>query len=299
MRNFNVLILSLSCCLTAGVRGERPNRFFSQAVSLGRVRGCAEHPQEEPDPRGELAPWLGLLEKERALNPALDKAWAQAWREWALMKEGGRRAPGGLRDELAVAVVCYALEYPPPPAGPLYLRFNQASRSCLETAGGAGGQGPCERFRGLHQLLSSALRGLREAQGGGVKAPATVYRGASRAFWASVGDTVQFGSFTSTSASRLVAEGFAWGGEGQATLFHIRTARGASVEELSPFPQEREVLIPPCEAFRVVNAQTTWAGSQQRIDLHLTSLDLDSSGSTPGLPWALCLLSVSLSRHWC
>ncbi|XP_067916292.1 erythroblast NAD(P)(+)--arginine ADP-ribosyltransferase-like [Heterodontus francisci] len=279
-----------------GVLGERPSRFSSQLINLGRARGC-EAGEEELDSEAELSFWTGLLEKERVLSPALDKAWSQAWLEWARMKEGGRRAPGGLRDELAVAVVCYALEYPPPPSGPLYLRFNQASRQCLVAKGD---RASCERFRGLHQLLASALRGLREA-GEGPEVGGTVYRGASRPFWAAVGDTVQFGSFTSTSASRDVAEIFASAGGGGlgsgGTLFHIRTARGASVEELSPFPQEREVLIPPCESFRVDRVQSSQRHGQTRIDIHLTSLDLNASGSTLRLTWALYLLSTAISRH--
>ncbi|XP_043540822.1 erythroblast NAD(P)(+)--arginine ADP-ribosyltransferase-like [Chiloscyllium plagiosum] len=250
----------------------------------------------------ELSSWLALLDKERELNPALDKAWSQAWLEWARMKEGGSRAPGGLRDELVVAVVCYALEYPPPPSGPLYLVFNQASRHCL---GPEESQEACERFRGLHQLLGLALRGLRRAERaqGREGEVGTVYRGSPRPFWAKVGETVQFGSFTSTSASRDVAEIFAGGGGGSGgTLFHIRTARGASVEELSPFPQEKEVLIPPCEVFRVDKVERSKVNGQPRIDLHLTSLQL-SGVSGPrdlGRIYLLTLtLTLTLAQEMC
>ncbi|XP_078062042.1 erythroblast NAD(P)(+)--arginine ADP-ribosyltransferase-like [Mustelus asterias] len=309
MAKFTLLILSLLYFfgvflrIPAGVQCKRPSRFSSELINLGRVRGCEqeteEEEQEDGDPEGELSFWMGLMEMERELNPALDKAWSQAWLEWARMKEGGRRAPGGLRDELAVAVVCYALEYPPPPSGPLYLRFNQASRQCL---GSEGEEEACGRFRALHQLLASALRGLRQA-GEGQADRGTVYRGAASPFWAEVGDTVQFGSFTSTSANRDVAEIFAsggvGGGGGGGTLFHIRTARGASVEELSPFPQEREVLIPPCESFRVERVQKANVNGQPRIDLYLTSTDLKLSGSMASYHCALYLLPIILSGHLC
>ncbi|XP_048465041.1 erythroblast NAD(P)(+)--arginine ADP-ribosyltransferase-like [Rhincodon typus] len=309
MRNLNILVLTFCYCLVwvpPGALGKRPTRFSSELINLGRVRGCeggesAEENEEEDEEQmeEELSSWLVLLEKERKLNPALDKAWSQAWLEWARMKEGGSSAPGGLRDELVVAVVCYALEYPPPPLGPLYLVFNQASRHCL---GAEDLPEACERFRGLHQLLGLALRGLRRAERAQGKegAPGMVYRGSPRPFWAKVGDTVQFGSFTSTSASRDVAEIFAGGGGVGGTLFHIRTARGASVEELSPFPQEREVLIPPCEAFRVDRVERSEIHGQPRIDLHLTSLQLSGEirPRCPG-PLYLLTLALTLARQLC
>ncbi|XP_067833421.1 ecto-ADP-ribosyltransferase 5-like [Heptranchias perlo] len=268
--------------------GERPGRFSGQLIGLGRVPGCSAEPETEADP----TPWMGLLERERAGSPALDEAWEEASREWARMKEEGRRAPGGIGDHLAVAVICYTLEFPAPPLGPLYLRFNEASRQCYRLPGGPG---QCPEFRALRQLLASALRGLREAEGGQVRG--VVYRGASRPFWAEVGATVQFGSYTSTSVSRQAAEGFAWGPTGS-TMFHIRTAKGASVERLSPFPQEREVLIPPCEAFRVDRVRTSLLASRPRVDLYLTSLDLGSAAFGPSVPWALYLL-LPLSALCC
>ncbi|XP_060709406.1 ecto-ADP-ribosyltransferase 5-like [Hemiscyllium ocellatum] len=291
----------------AGVK--RPNRFSSELINLGMMRGCEVEESlvdvEEADDEEmetKLSSWLTLLDKERELNPALNNAWSEARLEWARMKAKGSRAPGGLKDELVVAVVCYAMEYPPPPSGPLYLVFNQALRHCL---GPEESQEACERFQGLCQLLGLALRGLRRAEWAhdGKREVGTVYRGSPRPFWANVGDTVQFGSFTSTSASRDVGEIFAGEGVGSGgTLFHIRTARGASVAKLSPFPQEKEVLIPPCEVFRVDKVERSKVNGQPRVDLHLTSLQLSGvSGTTETgrFHFLTFTLALTLAREHC
>ncbi|GCC20716.1 hypothetical protein chiPu_0019283, partial [Chiloscyllium punctatum] len=200
MRNLNILVLTFCHCLGTmlsvpqGAGVKRPNRFSSELINLGRMRGCeveeslvdAEEAEDDEEMEEELSSWLALLDKERELNAALDKAWSEARLELARMKEKGSRALGGLRDELVLAVVCYTMEYPPPPLGPLYLVFNQASRHCL---GPEESQEACDRFRGLHQLLCLALRGLRRAERvhDGKRAVGTVYRGSPRPFWANVG----------------------------------------------------------------------------------------------------------------
>ncbi|XP_055521879.1 erythroblast NAD(P)(+)--arginine ADP-ribosyltransferase-like [Leucoraja erinacea] len=206
-----------------------------------------------------------------SVDPSLSQAWARAGREWAAMREEGRGGPKGLREEEALSVVAYTSEFPPPPSGPIYLRLNRASRLCLGAGPSRQASEACGRLRALGLLLSSALRSLRRA-GEGPGVSQVVYRGARGIFWASTGRRVEFGSFTSASGLLEVAEAFAGAQGGAGTVFHIRTALGASVEGLSPFPGEKEVLIPPCEAFRVDKARRSRVMGRERVDLYLTSL---------------------------
>jgi hypothetical protein len=85
--------------------------------------------------------------------------------------------------------------------------------------------------------------------------PYITYRGVGVRFHAHVGDKIRFGQFTSTSANRKIAEDFIAQEGAGGTLFTIRSKLGAPIWELSEFPDEMEVLVPPCEPFRVVDVK--------------------------------------------
>ena len=82
--------------------------------------------------------------------------------------------------------------------------------------------------------------------------PFKTYRGVGLRFQASVGDKIRFGQFTSTSANQSIAQEFIKQEGAGGTLLTIYSKLGAPIWELSEFPREREVLVPPCEPFKVI-----------------------------------------------
>ncbi|XP_072909380.1 uncharacterized protein [Hemitrygon akajei] len=272
---------------------DRPLRFSDKMVPLRRVPGCRQEaggPGVDAD--GDIANLLSRLESELESQPELSAAWSQAGLE--LGDSTGGSGPS-ISEELAQTVMAYTLEYPPPPATPFYLIFNRETRLCLASSlETQTTPTSCVAFRTYRSLLSRALKELRGRED--VDHPGTVYRGASLPFRAKQGQTIEFGAFTSASASREVAEAFTGGG---GTMFHIRTARGAPVDSLSPFPGEREVLIPPCESFqvdKVHHSKGPWGG-EGRVEIFLTSVELlggNSGGREGGSPAVPVLVGLAV-----
>lgn len=170
-------------------------------------------------------------------NKTYADTWGRAVEKWQSLW-GNSNQPQVLRQEQAVAVLAYTAE------GDLYKQFNAAVR-----------EGGCSRehdlqsfpFKTLHFLLTEALRTLQEAQD--VQDCHTVYRGVRDIrFTAQLHQTVRFGQFASTSLKKEVAETF-----GQDTFFFVYTCYGVPIKDLSTFPGEEEVLIPPFEVFKVTN----------------------------------------------
>ena len=139
------------------------------------------------------------------------------------------------RDEI-LAIICYTLETPP-----VYRYFNNDTRK------GYGGDGM--DFPIMSHLLREGSRKIlgslpKESQ---VK---TVYRGTGIQFSASVGQRIRFGSYTSTTMSKSVADRF-MSGTSSGTMFIAITKLGVPIKMLSQFPNEEEVLVPPYEIFHV------------------------------------------------
>ncbi|KAG1966965.1 NAD(P)(+)--arginine ADP-ribosyltransferase 2-like [Pimephales promelas] len=65
------------------------------------------------------------------------------------------------------------------------------------------------------------------------------------------GTEVRFGSFASSSLDRKVAQGF-----GTKSCFEIKTCKGVNVIKYSKYPEQKEVLIPPNETFKVTAVKT-------------------------------------------
>lgn len=100
-------------------------------------------------------------------------------------------------------------------------------------------QGNSFRYHALHFLLMDAIQRLR-------KSCMQTYRGTNIVF-ANPKPGVRFGAFTSTSEDPKQAIRF-----GTNSCFDIITCHGASLSKFSKFPDEKEVLIPPYEVFKVV-----------------------------------------------
>ncbi|KAK6469095.1 NAD(P)(+)--arginine ADP-ribosyltransferase 2-like [Huso huso] len=101
-------------------------------------------------------------------------------------------------------------------------------------------------FKALHFYMTIASKKLK------AKSPSCVdvFRGSTEPIKASVGSTVRFGTFTSSSLDRQMAEHF-----GKETVFTIKTCQGVYVGHYSFAPYEKEVLIPPYEKFNVASVK--------------------------------------------
>ncbi|MBN3301901.1 NAR5 ribosyltransferase, partial [Amia calva] len=115
------------------------------------------------------------------------------------------------------------------------------------------------KFKALHFLLTHALRLMKPDR------CQQVFRGSPHLFVARENELVRFGYFTSTSLEENQAKKF-----GKETVFHIHTCKGVNIEQFSENPQQKEVLIPPHEMFRVMSI--TENGESRKIQLMSTEL---------------------------
>ncbi|RXM92248.1 Erythroblast NAD(P)(+)--arginine ADP-ribosyltransferase [Acipenser ruthenus] len=164
-----------------------------------------------------------LLPSELNKNPALEKAWKIA--QDKMMKQGHT----GLSLVQATAIYLYTME-------DVHKDFNAA----VKTGGTNFSQ---FQFKALHFHLTDALNTLKSNK---LKCY-DVYRGVDVPFTAVKDAIVRFGQFASTSVKKHVAEGF-----GTGTLFRIKTCLGVSIKKYSAYSNEKEVLIPPFERFKVM-----------------------------------------------
>uniref|UniRef100_A0A8C9YY89 NAD(P)(+)--arginine ADP-ribosyltransferase n=1 Tax=Sander lucioperca TaxID=283035 RepID=A0A8C9YY89_SANLU len=124
-----------------------------------------------------------------------------------------------------------------------YLDFNDKVRT----------QGPQYKtefgYHALHFLLTTAIQALRASK---EDKCLTVYRRVNEYFSQDVQNKeIRFGSFTSASQGDYSkAERF-----GDKSCFKIITCMGADISNYSKFQNEREVLIPPYEVFKVVKIE--------------------------------------------
>nr|XP_038034743.1 erythroblast NAD(P)(+)--arginine ADP-ribosyltransferase-like isoform X2 [Anas platyrhynchos]XP_038034744.1 erythroblast NAD(P)(+)--arginine ADP-ribosyltransferase-like isoform X2 [Anas platyrhynchos] len=191
-----------------------------------------------------------------------------------------------LRWEYAVAVLAYTAD-----TG-LHCEFNEAvceggrsRRYYLQSF----------HFKTLHFLLTEALHTLRKAQGHRCY---HVYRGVRGIrFTAQLHQTVRFGRFASTSLQKNATERF-----GQDTLFFVYTCYGVPIWNFSFFPEEKEVLIPPYEVFKVTDV----THYPKETHIHLRShgvrstyncalLNGTSSPREPPHLWSLLLAAAALA----
>ncbi|KAM6173505.1 ecto-ADP-ribosyltransferase 5 [Erethizon dorsatum] len=211
--------------------------------------GCSEVMEEKA---------AALLKEEMAHHALLRESWEAAQEAWEHRRRG-LTLPPGFKAQHGIAIMVYTNS-----SNTLYWELNQAVRT------GGGSREHYMRhfpFKALHFYLTQALQ-LLQGSGGCSREPGVVvFRGVGSLQFEPkrLGDLVRFGQFASSSLDEAVARRF-----GNATFFSLRTCFGASIQALSVFPEEREVLIPPHEVFLVTgfsqdgarNIVTLWSYNQ-------------------------------------
>ncbi|XP_072466438.1 ecto-ADP-ribosyltransferase 5-like isoform X2 [Notamacropus eugenii] len=172
-----------------------------------------------------------LLAQERAMNSNFDEAWVEAENIWKKKKSKNR-----MEMLFEIAVIAYTLENPK-----IYSAFNEAVRKCCESREAYMNN---FHFKALHFYLTRAVQIMR-------RSCKNVYRGVSVKVHREGAKEMRFGQFASTSLKEDKARSFAKTSGSSGTLFKVYTCEGASIEDLSFYPDEREVLIPPYEVFSV------------------------------------------------
>ncbi|XP_067221760.1 ecto-ADP-ribosyltransferase 5-like isoform X1 [Chanodichthys erythropterus] len=133
------------------------------------------------------------------------------------------------------------------------------------------------KWYSLDFLLTDAIQILKKTQ----KKCYSTYRGTNMKFNKTVlNKEVRFGSFTSSSLSLKRTRFF-----GNVSCFEIRTCEGADLTKYSKHPEEKEVLIPPYETFKVTAVRTK---RDQKNLWCETVFSLKSSGTRSDLNCALC-----------
>ncbi|XP_050956046.1 GPI-linked NAD(P)(+)--arginine ADP-ribosyltransferase 1 [Labeo rohita] len=193
------------------------------------------------------------LEKELNNSAEFQMAWQEA-------KNNASAPEDDLTENHSIAIYVYTDK-------DVYREFNKAVRSEKDKY-----QNMTFPWYSLHFLLTEAIQILKKTQ----KGCKSTYRGTHVRFDKDVLNTeVRFGSFTSSSLNRTVAEDF-----GNAFCFEIYTCEGAEVTHYSKFPDEDEVLIPPYETFKVTGVINRTDENDLWCD---TVFTLESSGKISDL----------------
>ncbi|KAI4876529.1 hypothetical protein NFI96_001121 [Prochilodus magdalenae] len=167
-----------------------------------------------------------LLNRELTFNVNFAKAWAQASNY--LVSKGKVFQPAWWKDNLRNTALCaYTTEH-------IYRDLNNRMRAGRDSYTHFG-------LISLHFLITDAIQ-RRNPMG----ACQTTYRRTGVAIVIEENKLVRFGTFTSSTRSpnNLNFKGF-----GRETCFVIYTCYGAHISDVSVFPNEDEVLIPPYERF--------------------------------------------------
>ncbi|XP_054897154.1 ecto-ADP-ribosyltransferase 5-like isoform X2 [Poeciliopsis prolifica] len=170
-----------------------------------------------------------FLQNEKNKDKNFKEAWNKA-EKYYNSKWANNNTP--LKKEQIMAAHAYTLEEPA-----LYCDFNNAVRkqnSEYKTT---------FQYHTLHFYLTMALRTIKPTAENCV----TVYRRTNCKFSKDVQNKeIRLGAFSSSSMGDYSDPEF-----GTKSCFEITTCFGASISKFSKFPDEREVLIPPYEVFKV------------------------------------------------
>lgn len=209
-----------------------------------------------------------MLQNELTNNRFFSRAWEKA--------EKLNKKSKILSHYELLSVITYTLEKPN-----VYQEFNEQTREFKNPPFDESFQ-----FKGMHYFLHSAINKLAADDG-----PFHVYRGVTHKVDAKLGQDFYFQSFVSASTDLDIAKKFGttyrptFNGEFHGdiiTVFDIsKTFKGADIEEFSQFA-ESEVLIPPCEAFKVVgitNKIEEWIIDEKERRLKTTFIHLESQSS--------------------
>ncbi|XP_036599786.1 ecto-ADP-ribosyltransferase 5-like [Trichosurus vulpecula] len=181
-----------------------------------------------------------LLQEEMAQHKLFRESWEAARASFKSYQN--LSLPPGFQTQHALAVMVYTNS-----SNSLHRELNLAVRELGSSIEAYLDNFP---FKALHFYLMRALQLLRNPESCKEDSGQEVFRGKRSTHFKprKLGDIIRLGQFTSTSEERKVAQMF-----GNATFFTLSTCFGVPIKDLSVFPNEREVLIPPNEVFQVSN----------------------------------------------
>ncbi|XP_073712780.1 GPI-linked NAD(P)(+)--arginine ADP-ribosyltransferase 1-like [Misgurnus anguillicaudatus] len=145
----------------------------------------------------------------------------------------------------------------------VYSQFNQDVRTGKQKY-----QNKTFSWHSLHFWLTQAIQTLKKTQQG----CKSTYRGTNVTFEGVNNTEIRFGSFTSSSPYQNVTTNF-----GNESCFEIKTYYGADVSKYSQFPNQKEVLIPPYETFKVTDIRNDQKGDWCKTVFELKSTGIKSS----------------------
>ncbi|KAK9978446.1 hypothetical protein ABG768_020197 [Culter alburnus] len=197
------------------------------------------------------------LEKEMSASAEFNKTWQEG-------EEKAKKAEDKLQQIHSVSIHVYTNK-----DSKVYSNFTSATRTDKQKYK----EGTFQWYS-LHFLLTEAIQILKKTQ----NRCYVTYRGTNVKFDVQ-NKEVHLSSFSSSSLDRKVIQGF-----GNKSCFEIYTCEGANLTKYSKYPDEREVLIPPYETFKV----TAVRNRTDQPDLWCeTVFVLNSTGKTSDLNCAL------------
>ncbi|KAG1926491.1 NAD(P)(+)--arginine ADP-ribosyltransferase 2-like [Pimephales promelas] len=213
------------------------------------------------------------LRNEKNKNPTFKKVWDS--QEKRMNKKGKK---GQQKDQI-VAIRTYIDK------SGVYLDFNNAVRT----------QGPQYKttfgYHALHFLLTTAIKDKAKRE----KRCLTCYRRVNVAFSRDVKNKeIRFGSFNSASQGDYANESQF----GKKSCFEIFTCMGVDISSVSQYENEREVLIPPYEVFKVV--EITYSSMEPDLPCDVVyKSDLNDAEVTRGqVKMFGCWMYVSDLKHF-
>ncbi|XP_077126945.1 ecto-ADP-ribosyltransferase 5-like [Ranitomeya variabilis] len=174
----------------------------------------------------------GILKSEMQSNKEFKDSWEEATDRWKVIKPT-MKLPKNFQNEYGIAVIVYTSN--------VYAAFNKATRDVGASLKNYKNK---YRFKAMHYYLTMAVDLL-----GNKKRSTLVYRGVKSIHFVpsnSSGGVIRFGQFTSSSEDIKVAIKF-----GTASFFKMYTRYGVNIVKFSKYPDEKEVLIPGYELFKV------------------------------------------------
>ncbi|KAK9978447.1 hypothetical protein ABG768_020198 [Culter alburnus] len=197
------------------------------------------------------------LEKEMSASAEFNKTWQEG-------EENATKPEDNLQQIHSVAIHVYTNK-----DSKVYSNFTSATRTDKQKY-----KEGTFKWYSLHFLLTEAIQILKKTQ----NRCYVTYRGTNVQFDVQ-NKEVRLSSFSSSSLDRKVIQGF-----GNKSCFEIYTCEGANLTKYSKYPDEKEVLIPPYETFKV----TAVRNRTDQPDLWCeTVFVLNSTGKTSDLNCAL------------
>ncbi|KAK7168286.1 hypothetical protein R3I94_002363 [Phoxinus phoxinus] len=208
---------------------------------------------------GEMANLVNTtyLEREKSASAEFNKAWQES-------EEKAKKAEDNLQQIHSVAIHVYTNQ-----DSKVYSNFTSATRTDKQQY-----KEGTFKWYSLHFLLTEAIQILKKTH----NRCYVTYRGTNVEFDVQSKE-VRLSSFSSSSLDRKIIQGF-----GNKSCFEIYTCEGANLTKYSKYPDEKEVLIPPYETFKVTDVMNR----TDQPDLWCeTVFVLNSTGKTSELNCAL------------